>query len=441
MIAFSAQGVKAMQVMIVDDQRTTRAVLRGFLERHGHIIVRETSTGAETLAALEECRPDVVLLDVELPDMSGIEVARQIMVRAPVPVVMISAHEEDDLVLQATQAGIHAYLTKPIDGRDIQRALIVARARFEDMRTMQRLRQAAEQRAARLALAHDIVRYLAGMAGSAGESLPYVLQQVTERIQTQFGYYEVIIALIEDEALVITAAAGEQVPADKIGYRIPLYPSSPGLMAWVAQSGKTLLVPDVREDPRFSPCPWDSSTLCELTVPLCVGERILGILDIQSTQVDGLTQEDAEIMEILAGSLGAVIDNMRLVNELREHARRLEEANAQLITAREQLIRHERLAAIGQVAAAVQHEVSNPLTAVLGNAHWLAERADVPEEVRDILRVIARESLRIRDVLRQLDEVQDRLVPYAGGAQMLDLRHTQPPDTSAASQSSPSNKH
>lgn len=426
-----------MQVMIVDDQRTTRAVLRGFLERHGHSVIREASTGTETLAALEECRPDVVLLDVELPDMSGIEVARRIMEQAPVPVVMISAHEEDDLVLQATQAGIHAYLTKPIDGRDLQRALIVARARFEDMRTMQRLRQAAEQRAFHLALAHDIVRYLASMAGSAGISLTYVLQQVAERIQAQFGYYEVIIALIEDDALVISAAAGAQVPADRIGYRIPMYLDCPGIMAWVAQNGKTLLVPDVRQEPRFLPCPWDTSTLCELAVPLCVGERVLGVLDIQSTQVDGLGREDAEMMEILAGSLGAVIDNMRLVNELREHAHRLEEANTQLLAAREQLIRSERLAAIGQVAAAVQHEVSNPLTAVLGNAHWLAERADVPEEVRDILRVIARESLRIRDVLRQLDEVQDRLVPYAGDAQMLDLRHSPPPDATAAPQPPP----
>jgi CheY-like chemotaxis protein len=441
MIAFSAQGVKAMQVMIVDDQRTTRAVLRGFLERHGHVIVRETSTGAETLAALEECQPDVVLLDVELPDMSGIEVARQIMVRAPVPVVMISAHEEDELVLQATQAGIHAYLTKPIDGRDLQRALIVARARFEDMRTMQRLRQAAEQRAARLALAHEIVRYLAGMAGTAGEGLRVILQKVAERIQQQFGYFEVKIALVEGDELVITAAAGEQVHPATIGFRIPFFPEGPSMMAWAARHGKTLLAPDVRQEPRFLPCPWNSQTLCELSVPLYVGERVLGVLDIQSTYVDGLNQEDAEIMEILAGSLGAVIDNVRLVNELREHARRLEEANAQLITAREQLIRSERLAAIGQVAAAVQHEVSNPLTAVLGNAHWLVERADVPEEVRDILRVIARESLRIRDVLRQLDEVQDRLVPYAGGAQMLDLRHTQPPDTSAASPSSPSTEH
>lgn len=427
-----------MRVMIVDDQRTTRAVLRGFLERHGHVIVRETSTGAETLAALEECQPDVVLLDVELPDMSGIEVARQIMVRVPVPVVMISAHEEDELVLQATQAGIHAYLTKPIDGRDLQRALIVARARFEDMRTMQRLRRAAEQRAVRLALAHDIVRYL---AGSAGEGLQVILQRVAERIQQQFGYFEVIIALIEEEALVITAAAGEQVHPATIGFRIPLFPEGPSMMAWAARHGKTLLAPDVRQEPRFLPCPWDPQTLCELSVPLYVGERVLGVLDIQSTAVGALDQEDAEIMEILAGSLGAVIDNVRLMDELREHARRLEEANAQLITAREQLIRNERLAAIGQVAAAVQHEVSNPLTAVLGNAHWLAERADVPEEVREILRVIARESLRIRDVLRQLDEVQDRLVPYVGGAQMLDLRHTQPPDTSAAPPSSPSTEH
>lgn len=429
-----------MHVMIVDDQRTTRAVLRGFLERSGHVIMREASTGAETLAALQECRPDVVLLDVELPDMSGIEVARQIMLSTPVPVVMISAHEEEDLVLQATQAGIHAYLAKPIDGRDLQRALIIARARFEDMQTIQKLRQAAEQRAVRLALAHDIVRYLAGTVGSTGKSLPHVLQQVTERIQTQFGYYEVIIALIEDEALVITAAAGKQVPADKIGFRIPLYPNSPGMMAWVAQHGKTLLAPDVRQESCFMPCPWDSSTRCELTIPLCVGERILGVLDIQSTQVRGLTQEDAEIMEILAGSLGAVIDNMRLVDELREHARRLEEVNSQLLTTREQLIRSERLAAIGQVAAAVQHEVSNPLTAVLGNAQWLAERADVPNEVRDILGVIARESLRIRDVLRQLSEAQDRVVPYAGGAQMLDL-HSQPPDTPAAPQSSYPNEH
>jgi C4-dicarboxylate-specific signal transduction histidine kinase len=87
----------------------------------------------------QSLRPDVVLMDIEMPDIDGIEATRRIQARCPTPVVVLTAYETPELVEQASAAGVGAYIVKPPDAREMVRAIAIALARFQDLMALRRL--------------------------------------------------------------------------------------------------------------------------------------------------------------------------------------------------------------------------------------------------------------------------------------------------------------
>ena len=91
------------------------------------------STGEQAVEMTASLRPDVVLMDIRLPGIDGIEATRRIQDQCPTPVVALTAHEDLELVEEATQAGVGAYLIKPPDIREIHRAIKISMARFRPL--------------------------------------------------------------------------------------------------------------------------------------------------------------------------------------------------------------------------------------------------------------------------------------------------------------------
>jgi two-component system sensor histidine kinase/response regulator len=116
--------------------------------------------------------PEVVLMDIEMPSVDGIEAARRIIERCPRPVVMVTAHETSELVAQASQVGVGAYIVKPPNGRELERAITIAMARFDDMMKLRRLNAELRTRNEDLdafahSVAHDLQSPLSLMIGYA----------------------------------------------------------------------------------------------------------------------------------------------------------------------------------------------------------------------------------------------------------------------------------
>lgn len=103
---------KGLRILVVDDERAIRRFLRASLTTHGHTIF-EVATGSETLAAVAENRPDIVFLDLGLPDMDGMEVTRQLREWTQVPIIILTVRDQEKDKIAALDAGADDYLTKP----------------------------------------------------------------------------------------------------------------------------------------------------------------------------------------------------------------------------------------------------------------------------------------------------------------------------------------
>jgi two-component system, response regulator PdtaR len=122
-----------VRILIAEDETIIRLDVRTLLEKAGHEVVAEARDGEEAVALAAEHDPDLIVMDVRMPRLDGIEAARQISNRKAVPIVMLTAYAEEDLVTRASEAGAFAYLVKPFREVDLMPALNTARARFEEL--------------------------------------------------------------------------------------------------------------------------------------------------------------------------------------------------------------------------------------------------------------------------------------------------------------------
>ena len=119
-----------LQVLIADDDFMVRQMIRGRLEDLGHTVVGEATGGQQSVDMVTSLQPDIILMDIDMPDMDGIEATRSIYKLSPTPVVILTAYDTPELVEQAGEVGAGAYLVKLPTAREIERAIIIAMARF-----------------------------------------------------------------------------------------------------------------------------------------------------------------------------------------------------------------------------------------------------------------------------------------------------------------------
>jgi len=118
----------SFRILIADDERLQRIDLRELLEELGYRVVAEAKDGLEALTLIQGEIPDVIILDIKMPHMDGIEVARK--VSKEYPVIMLTAYSESQLIQKARDAGAMAYLTKPFRQGDVCPAIELAVSHF-----------------------------------------------------------------------------------------------------------------------------------------------------------------------------------------------------------------------------------------------------------------------------------------------------------------------
>jgi AmiR/NasT family two-component response regulator len=127
-----------LRIAIADDEARMRDYLWSSLERLGHRVVAAAKTGQELVAECREKHPQLVITDIKMPDLDGIEAAAEICQDEPVPVILVSAFHDADYIARASRNHILAYLIKPIKDTDLEPAIAVAMERFREFETLKR---------------------------------------------------------------------------------------------------------------------------------------------------------------------------------------------------------------------------------------------------------------------------------------------------------------
>ena len=144
-----------MRVLIAEDETIIRLDLRDLLQRSGLEVCAEARDGEEAVELARSEQPDLAIMDVKMPKLDGIEAARRILGERPIPIVMLTAYGQQELVSRAVEAGVFGYLVKPFREQDLLPAIRTARARHEELLA---LREEAESLADALAARKAIER-------------------------------------------------------------------------------------------------------------------------------------------------------------------------------------------------------------------------------------------------------------------------------------------
>jgi two-component system, response regulator PdtaR len=189
-----------VKILIAEDETLIRLDLKEILERAGFDVCAEARDGEEAVALASEAEPDLAILDVKMPRLDGIEAARRILDERPIPIVMLTAYGQDELVSRAVEAGVFGYLVKPFRESDLLPAIRAARARHAELEA---LREEAESLADALATRKVVERAKGTLMEREGLSEQDAFDRLRRASQVSGRPMKVVA-----EALIATFAKG-----------------------------------------------------------------------------------------------------------------------------------------------------------------------------------------------------------------------------------------
>jgi len=151
---------KTIRILIAEDDFLVGRSTARLLRTMGYTVVGQALNGQQAVEMAKSLQPDVILMDIKMPVMDGIEATQRIYETCPTPVVALTAYDTPEVAERAIAAGAGAYLTKPDSVQEIERAINVAIARFDDVMELRRVNaslqaEIAERKWAEEALAHE----------------------------------------------------------------------------------------------------------------------------------------------------------------------------------------------------------------------------------------------------------------------------------------------
>jgi len=122
------------RVIIAEDNAKTRLFLKNQLELLGYQVVAAVSNGQAAVEMVAQFHPTLVIMDIKMPKLDGIEAAGMITAKGPVPIILITGMSSDEMAAKAIEAGVFAYLVKPVTKKQLEPAIKLALARYEQFK-------------------------------------------------------------------------------------------------------------------------------------------------------------------------------------------------------------------------------------------------------------------------------------------------------------------
>ena len=125
------------RIILAEDETVIRMDLKEELQRQGYLVVGDVGDGQSAVNLARELRPDLVIMDVRMPEMDGITAAELLTREKISPVVLLTAFSDDELIERARDAGVVTYLTKPFRSSDLKPAIEIALSRFQEFKSLE----------------------------------------------------------------------------------------------------------------------------------------------------------------------------------------------------------------------------------------------------------------------------------------------------------------
>ena len=125
-----------LKILLAEDEHLCMMGLKHNILNLGHQIAGEATDGMEAVKLAKEEKPDLMIMDINLPKINGIEAIKKINENSFIPSIIVTGYHDEELIKKATRAGVFSYLVKPIDCKDIKAAIEVALARFEEFKDL-----------------------------------------------------------------------------------------------------------------------------------------------------------------------------------------------------------------------------------------------------------------------------------------------------------------
>ncbi len=194
-------------------------------------------------------------------------------------------------------------------------------------------------------------------------SLDTLLNRAAQLIREKFRYYHTTIFLLDERGTFAYPRATTSKHADgQIGPRTRVAVGSNSVIGYVTQVGEHLLINDISQDPLRMPNPLLPDTRAELGIPLKIGDRVIGALDVQSTRVNAFTLNDISVLQVLADQIAVAVENARSY-EISLHAM-------------EEMRKADQLKS--QFLANMSHELRTPLNSIIGFSRVILKGIDGP---------------------------------------------------------------
>lgn len=380
-------------VLITDDNPHARLLLRRLLEREG-FRVEEASDGSDALQKACALLPDLVLMDIQMPVMDGFEAARFLRedsrtARIPIIIVTAAARDTSD-VARGLGLGVDDYILKPFNASEL-----IARARSKIK--ARQLEDTLHRRNAQLEIltriGAQLVRALA---------LPELSDYLLDALRKHLDADAAILMLLNAE----NKAGFHRTCGHSLSQIAAI--SQTWLPVYINRYGKPFLVENIHQLPA------DLRTLFEkdsirsgVAVPLSYQERPIGALALASCEPNRFSQDDLRLLETVASQAALAIHNAQLYSALQDHANNLEAMvrarTEALKKAEQQLMRADKLAALGTLAAGIAHEINNPLQPLLTNLELLLEDIEQGQPAdRELIEFAMRDVQRIKRIVSNL---------------------------------------
>lgn len=125
------------RIIIAEDDSIFRMDLKDELQRQGYLVVGEAGDGQSAVNLARELRPDLVVMDIRMPEIDGISAAEILTREKLAPTILLTGFSDDELIERARSAGVVHYITKPLRSKDLKPAVEIALTRFQEFRAME----------------------------------------------------------------------------------------------------------------------------------------------------------------------------------------------------------------------------------------------------------------------------------------------------------------